>query len=104
MKLHHLVAIAAVTTFAGAVSAQTAPIGQPSSTPSSPSTSSPSSASSSMSDTGGFAKLDKDRDGSVSKKEAAANKDLTKQWDTLDTNKDGKLDPGEFAAFEAPKY
>ncbi|HET9978270.1 MAG TPA: hypothetical protein VFQ20_12590 [Burkholderiaceae bacterium] len=49
----------------------------------------------------------------VSKKEASKNKDLTGKWDTLDTNKDGKLDQGEFAAFEsgassgsgsAPKY
>ena len=103
MKLHHLVAIAAVTTFAGAVSAQAAPIGQPSQPSTSPSsTTSGASASGSMStDTGGFAKLDKDRDGNISKKEAASNKDLTKQWDTLDTNKDGKLDQGEFAQFEA---
>jgi hypothetical protein len=36
----------------------------------------------------------------VSKKEASKNKDLTGKWDTLDSNKDGKLDQGEFAAFE----
>jgi hypothetical protein len=108
MKLHHLVAIATVTTFAGAVSAQTPPVGQPSQPSTSPSTSSPSSPSSDTSlsgsmstDSGGFAKVDKDRDGNITKKEAASNKDLTKQWDTLDSNKDGKLDQGEFAQFEA---
>ena len=47
-----------------------------------------------------FTKLDSDKDGMVSKKEASKNKDLTGKWDTLDTNKDGKLDQGEFAAFE----
>jgi hypothetical protein len=58
-----------------------------------------------------FTKLDSDKDGMVSKKEASKNKDLTAKWDTLDTNKDGKLDQGEFSAFEAdagsgsaPKY
>ena len=58
-----------------------------------------------------FTKLDADKDGMVSKKEASKNKDLTAKWDTLDSNKDGKLDQGEFSAFEAapasgstPKY
>jgi len=93
----------------------------PSSPPgsSSPSTGAPSSPSS-PSSTGSagasgetFTKLDSDKDGMVSKKEASKNKDLTGKWDTLDSNKDGKLDQGEFAAFEsdassgsgsAPKY
>lgn len=96
MKLHTLIAIAAATTFAGAVSAQTPPIGQPSQ----PSTSTGAGASGSAGG-GQFDTLDKDRDGSVTKKEAASNKDLTKKWDTLDANKDGKLDQGEFAQFEA---
>jgi hypothetical protein len=56
-----------------------------------------------------FTKLDADKDGMVSKKEASKNKDLAAKWDTLDANKDGKLDQGEFAAFESgtgsvPKY
>jgi hypothetical protein len=78
----------------------------PSSSPStSPSTGAPSSSSSpSGASAGGsgetFTKLDSDKDGMVSKKEASKNKDLTGKWDTLDTNKDGKLDQGEFAAFE----
>ena len=49
----------------------------------------------------GLTAFDKNRDGNITKKEAASNKDLTKQWDTLDANKDGKLDQGEFAQFEA---
>lgn len=95
MKLHTLIVIAAATAFAGAVSAQTPPIGQPSQPSTSPSTGASGGAG------GTFDSLDKDRDGSVTKKEAASNKDLTKKWDTLDANKDGKLDQGEFAQFEA---
>lgn len=48
-----------------------------------------------------FAKLDTDMNGNVSKKEAATNKSLAAKWDTLDTNKDGTLDQGEFAQFES---
>ena len=65
-----------------------------------PSTSSPSSSGSAGASGETFTKLDADKDGMVSKKEASKNKDLTAKWDTLDTNKDGKLDQGEFAAFE----
>ena len=43
---------------------------------------------------------DKNSDGKVSKSEAASNKKLASQFDTLDTNKDGNLDKGEFAKFE----
>lgn len=46
--------------------------------------------------------LDTDHDGTVSKKEAAKNKDLNKKFSKLDTNKDGKLDSAEFSMFEAP--
>jgi len=90
-----LIAGAAITAFAGLAFAQSSP--PPSTTPATPATS-PSA----------FTKLDADKDGMVSKKEASKNKDLTSKWDTLDTNKDGKLDQGEFAAFETagttPKY
>lgn len=48
-----------------------------------------------------YTKMDKDKDGTLSKKEASKNKDLTSQWDTLDVNKDGKLDEAEFAQFES---
>ena len=44
---------------------------------------------------------DKNSDGKVSKSEAASNKKLASQFDSLDANKDGNLDKGEFAKFEA---
>jgi hypothetical protein len=44
---------------------------------------------------------DKNSDGKVSKAEAASNQELSKQFDKLDANKDGNLDKGEFAKFEA---
>ena len=99
MRKQHLqlIAGAAIAAIAGVAAAQTAP----------PSTS-PSTAPSGSGDV--FTKLDADKDGMVSKKEASKNKDITAKWDTLDTNKDGKLDQGEFAAFETsapgstPKY
>lgn len=43
---------------------------------------------------------DKNSDGKVSKAEAASNKKLASQFDSLDTNKDGNLDQAEFARFE----
>ena len=48
-----------------------------------------------------FARLDKDKDGVISKKEAASDKAVRAQWAMLDGNKDGKLDQAEFARFEA---
>lgn len=111
-KALELIAGAAIATTVGLASAQMTP-----SMPSSPSTktdpstsaTSPSSTTSSATSNDAFIKLDTDKDGVVSKKEAAKNKALAAKWDTLDTNKDGKLDQGEFAAFEAsgssaPKY
>jgi len=47
-----------------------------------------------------FSKLDTNKDGMISKKEAAANKELAKQFDSLDVKKVGKLDQAEFARFE----
>jgi len=44
---------------------------------------------------------DKNSDGKVSKAEAASNQKLSQQFDSLDSNKDGNLDKGEFAKFEA---
>ena len=91
----HLIAGATIAAFAGLAVAQT-------STPSTPTAPSASPSA--------FSKLDADKNGMVSKKEASKNKDLTSRWDTLDTNKDGNLDQGEFAAFEiaptgsTPKY
>lgn len=87
-KVIHLAALAA--TFAcGAALAQTTP---PTTAPGSASTGTAGAE---------YTKLDKDKDGTVSKKEASSNKELTKQWDTLDVNKDGKLDEAEFAQFES---
>ncbi len=114
-----LIAFAAVAGFglAGAAGAQgmpTTPSTGPSSGPSSTSPSSPSSEPSGGSSATGsgylstpakgsdhFTKLDKDKDSMVSKDEAKKNKELAKQFDSLDTNKDGKLDQAEFSAFEA---
>ena len=89
-KVIHLAALAA--TFAcGTALAQTTPP-----------TTSPGSASTSAGTAGAeYTKMDKDKDGTLSKKEASSNKELTKQWDTLDVNKDGKLDEAEFAQFES---
>ena len=86
----HLIAGATIAAFAGLAVAQTSPT--PSASPSMAPSTSPSA----------FTKLDSDKNGMVSKKEASKNKELTSKWDILDTNKDGNLDQGEFAAFEAP--
>jgi hypothetical protein len=99
-KSFELLAGAALAACAGLAVAQISP--PPPSTPpggsSSPSTS-PDGGAAAGGDV--FTKLDSDKDGMVSKKEASKNKNLTAKWDTLDTNKDGKLDQGEFSAFEA---
>lgn len=105
-----LVVGAAIAACAGVALAQISPPA-PSTSPA-PSTTSPSdspatgssSSSGSSASADQFNKLDGDKDGMVSKKEAAKDKGLTAKWATLDSNKDGKLDPGEFAAYEAPKY
>lgn len=44
--------------------------------------------------------LDTDNNGTLSREEAKAVPGLSEQWDTLDANKDGQLDPAEFAKFE----
>jgi len=44
--------------------------------------------------------LDTDRDGSLSRAEAAANPDLAARFATLDRNANGALEPSEFARFE----
>jgi hypothetical protein len=104
LKLLVGAALAAGTGLAIAQISPPPPSSSPSSSPSTTSPATPGSPSSSTGAAGGsgetFTKLDSDKDGMVSKKEASKNKDLTGKWDTLDTNKDGKLDQGEFAAFE----
>jgi hypothetical protein len=87
LKIRAATTVAALATLvvaaAGPVAAQTTP-GAESASPSA-----------------GFAALDKNKDGYISKAEARKDKGLTKQWDSADSNKDGKLDPTEFAQFEA---
>jgi hypothetical protein len=48
-----------------------------------------------------FDKLDYDRDGKVSKAEAAGNADLIMGFDRSDRNSDGKLSPKEYEALLA---
>ncbi|WP_260292020.1 EF-hand domain-containing protein [Sedimenticola hydrogenitrophicus] len=45
--------------------------------------------------------LDTDNNGSLSQEEAKAIPGLIEQWDALDVNRDGQLDPAEFASFVA---
>jgi hypothetical protein len=55
-------------------------------------------ANASRSDDSGFAKLDKNKDGYISKTEAKANAELTKNWAKWDMNNDGKLNRAEYLA------
>ena len=48
----------------------------------------------------GFAQLDANSDGYISKDEAAADATLVGEWSKADTNKDGQLDKSEFSALE----
>lgn len=85
---------------AGALSAQ----GMSGSTPDPGTSASPDagmSSSTGSSSTAAFAKLDKDQDGMISKSEAGKDSKLKSGFKTADTSKDGKLDPAEFAEFEA---
>lgn len=104
MKAHSLIGVAAAVLFAGAAVAQSPAQPATPATPATPGTSPATPATPSSNASGsaavGFDAVDKDKDGSISKKEAASNKDLTKKWAALDANKDGKLDNGEFAQFE----
>lgn len=47
-----------------------------------------------------FDTLDRDRDGTISKREASRDGSVAASFATLDASKDGKLDLGEFAQFE----
>ena len=51
-------------------------------------------------DTPTLASVDKDGDGVVNRREAASSKVLVKEFQSLDRNRDGKLDKGEFARLE----
>jgi Ca2+-binding EF-hand superfamily protein len=52
----------------------------------------------SRSDESGFAKMDKNKDGYISKAEAIANKELTGNFGKWDMNNDGKLNRAEYLA------
>ncbi len=105
-ELKRLLAVAALSTAAGFAASAIAQVTPPpsadpgSSSPSATTPSSPGAASTSSADGSEYTKLDKDENGSLSKREVAGNKELTRQWNTLDANKDGKLDSAEFARFE----
>jgi hypothetical protein len=48
------------------------------------------------SDDSGFAKLDKDKDGYISKAEAKGDRELSKNFDKWDLNNDGKINRAEY--------
>jgi hypothetical protein len=84
---------------AGAVAAQD--VGGSTTSPSTSSAPDSGMSASGTSSTAAFAKLDKDQDGMISKSEAGKDSKLKTGFKTADTSKDGKLDPAEFAEFEA---
>jgi EF hand len=45
--------------------------------------------------------IDRNRDGKITKAEAARDAELARRFSTLDIDNSGKLDSGEFARFEA---
>jgi len=53
------------------------------------------------SNTSGFAKLDKDKDGYITRAEAGSDAVLTKDFGTFDLNHDGKLNRAEYLAARA---
>lgn len=83
-KIHTLTAIAALTLAGGAVAQQDKGV---------PGIDADMNASVKMTQ-------DKNSDGKISKSEAASDQKLAKQFDKLDSNKDGNLDKAEFAKFE----
>lgn len=48
----------------------------------------------------GFAQLDANGDGNISREEAQSDPRLAGQWDNLDSNRDGNVDQSEFSALE----
>jgi Ca2+-binding EF-hand superfamily protein len=47
-----------------------------------------------------FKSLDADRNGLISAQEAKSDQELSRQWNSLDRNGDGQLDPTEFSKYE----
>ena len=48
-----------------------------------------------------YESLDTDKDGKISKAEAKASSELNKQWKDLDVDRDNMINEGEFARFES---
>ena len=48
----------------------------------------------------GFEDIDRDQDGYISRKESEEHERLHGAWDTVDTDRDGKINESEFSAFE----
>lgn len=65
---------------------------------SSTSRSSAADTSGSMQPSAMFKRLDKDKDGTISKSEAKASKDLTARFEQVDTDRDGKITVSEWQA------
>lgn len=86
---------------AGAVLLLVGGVAAAQSTGSPPKITPPAGAPTSPDDDVALTTLDTDKDGSVSRMEAEANKELNKQFPTLDRNHNGALEPAEFARFEA---
>lgn len=99
MKLKTKLCVAALTVVsAGLALPAIAQVGG-GSYPSTSTQSGPGSAAPTASPSADFSKLDANGDGSISKQEARKDKAVGKAFDSLDTNKDGKLDASEFAAY-----
>jgi len=52
----------------------------------------------------GWADVDADKDGAISKQEASSNAGLSQVFDQADTDADGKLTPEEYKGFVNKKY
>jgi EF hand len=94
-----LVALSAASLVGSVAFAQTYSQPQPSAQPQ-PSTPKPDTAKPATDTTAGYnlMQLDKNKDGSVDKKEAMVSTTLPAIFDKADTNKDGKLDAAELSA------
>lgn len=99
-KYFHGFAIVVVSaTMAFAANAQMGPSTNPNTSPSSGPGSGSTNPASSSAPGADLGKLDTNKDGFISKAEARRDKELSKAFQSLDSNKDGKLDAAEFAAY-----
>jgi cobalamin biosynthesis Mg chelatase CobN len=100
MRLQSLIAAAIALAFAaGSALAQTQSADKPMDSKSSDGKlSKKEAANASRSDTSGFAKLDKNKDGYISKAEAKAQKELATNFDKWDMNNDNRINRAEYLA------